>query len=80
MRSICTKSGQQPVDGLHSIVNTCGCKRQFPIDSGFGRSTNGCTRSPDDSSTHFNSNQAIGLADTCCDAADEGDVLEDWSR
>jgi hypothetical protein len=69
---ICTKSGQQPVDGLHSIGNTCGCRCQFLIDSGFGRSRNGCTRSPDNSSTHFNSNPAIGFADTWCDAANEG--------
>ena len=58
---ICTKSGQQPVDGLHSIGNTYGCNCQFLIDSKFGRSTNRCTRSPDNSLTHFNSSPASGL-------------------
>ena len=72
---VCTKSGQQPVDGLHSIGNTCGCRCQFLIDSEFGRSTNRYTRSPDNSLTHFNSNPDIGLADTWCDAANEG---MDW--
>jgi hypothetical protein len=60
-RRICTKSGQQPVDGLHSIENTCGCRCQFFIDSKFGRSTNRHTRSPDNFLTHFNSNRSLGL-------------------
>lgn len=77
---ICTKSGQQPVDWLHSIENTHGCKCQFFIDSEFGRSTNRYTRSPDNSLTHFNSNPVIRLAATCCDAANKGDELENWSR
>ena len=58
---LCTKSGQQPVDGLHSIENTCGCRCQFFIDSKFGRSTNRHTRSPDNFLTHFNSNRSLGL-------------------
>jgi hypothetical protein len=74
---ICTKSGQQPVDGLHSIENTYGCKCRFFIDSKFRRSTNTLVL------TNFlNLSMAtlIRLAATCCDAATKGDELKNWPR